>query len=109
MCIRDSSKADAPEQHSLLDERLLSTPSVAVNRAMLTGGDMAEICRVALLQAMSITHKWDDALAEEILHKEDAVDHYEDVLGTYLVKLGNKHPVSYTHLYTCARTGCGWS
>ncbi len=90
MTVPDS-KSDAPEQHSLLDERLLSTPSVAVNRAMLTGGDMAEICRVSLLQAMSITHKWDDALAEEILHKEDAVDHYEDVLGTYLVKLGNKH------------------
>lgn len=52
------SKDQAGEQHSLLDERLLSTPSVAVGRAMLTGGDMAEICRTSLLQAMSLTHKW---------------------------------------------------
>ena len=84
------SKDQAGEQHSLLDERLLSTPSVAVGRAMLTGGDMAEICRTSLLQAMSLTHKWDEAIADEVNRKEDAVDHYEDVLGTYLVKLSAK-------------------
>ena len=33
---------------------------------------------------------WDDALADEVRRKEDAVDHYEDVLGTYLVKLSAK-------------------
>ena len=78
------------EKHELLDERLLTTPSVAVSRAMLTGGDMAEICRIALLQAMSTTRKWDDDIANEVRRKEDAVDHYEDVLGTYLVKLSSK-------------------
>lgn len=85
---------DAPhegkEKHELLDDRLLSTPSVAVNRALLTGSDMAEICRTALLQAMSTTRRWDDAIADEVRRKEDAVDHYEDVLGTYLVKLSAK-------------------
>ena len=68
-----------------------TTPSVAVGRAMLTGGDMAEICRTSLLQAMSTTRVWNDAIADEVLRKEDAVDHYEDVLGTYLVKLSAKH------------------
>ena len=52
---------------------------------------MAEICRTSLLQAMSTTHKWNDAIADEVERKEDAVDHYEDVLGTYLVKLSAKH------------------
>ena len=83
-------KAAAPEQNVILDERLLSTPSVAVTRAALTGGDMAEICRTALLQSMATTRRWDEPLAEEVLRKEDAVDHYEDVLGTYLVKLSGK-------------------
>lgn len=83
-------KTGEEEQHSLLDERLLSTPSVAVGRAMLTGGDMAEICRTSLLQAMSTTRQWDDAIADEVRRKEEAVDHYEDVLGTYLVKLSAK-------------------
>lgn len=81
---------EGKEKHELLDERLLSTPSVAVNRALLTGSDMAEICRTALLQAMSTTRRWDDAIADEVRRKEDAVDHYEDVLGTYLVKLSAK-------------------
>ena len=81
---------EGKEHHELLDERLLSTPSVAVGRAVLTGADMAEICRTALLQAMSTTRVWDDALADEVRRKEDAVDHYEDVLGTYLVKLSAK-------------------
>ncbi|MDD4850707.1 MAG: Na/Pi cotransporter family protein [Gemmiger sp.] len=84
-------KTDAPEHHSILDERLLSTPSVAVSRAGLTGGDMAEICRTALLQAMACTRKWDPALNEEIMREEEAVDHYEDLLGTYLVKLSSKN------------------
>ena len=79
-----------PEQTTLLDERLLSTPAVAVDRAMLVGCDMAEVCRTSLLQAMSTTRKWDDALAGEVRRKEDAVDHYEDVLGTYLVQLSGR-------------------
>ncbi len=90
MTVPDS-PSDSGEQHSLLDERLLTTPSVAVGRAMLVGGDMAEICRTALLQAMSTTRVWNDAIADEVARKEDAVDHYEDVLGTYLVKLSAKH------------------
>ncbi len=49
------SPSDTKQENTLLDERLLTTPSVAVGRAMLTGGDMAEICRTSLLQAMSTT------------------------------------------------------
>ena len=40
MTVPDS-PTDSGEQHSLLDERLLTTTSVAVGRAMLVGGDMA--------------------------------------------------------------------
>ena len=79
-----------PQQNTLLDERLLSTPAVAIDRARLVGGDMAEICRTSLLQAMSTTRKWDDAIADEVRRKEDAVDHYEDALGTYLVQLSGR-------------------
>lgn len=79
------------EKHSLLDERLMSTPSVAAGRAYLTGMDMAEISRVALLQSISLTHTWSDEVAKQVCREEDAVDHYEDVLGSYLVKLSAKH------------------
>ena len=64
MTVPDS-PADKKQENSLLDDRLLATPSVAVARAMLTGGDMAEICRTSLLQAMSTTHKWNDLYTED--------------------------------------------
>ena len=78
---------EGKEEHTILDERLLSTPSVAVNRAIITGADMAEISRTALLQAMSTVHKWDEVYFDKVQRKEAAVDHYEDVLGTFLIKL----------------------
>jgi phosphate:Na+ symporter len=84
-------KSRTPEEHALLDERLLSTPSVAVGRAEVAAGDMAEVCRTALLQAMASTRKWDESLVEAVNHEEDGVDRYEDALGTYLVKLSGKN------------------
>lgn len=84
-------RVPVPERHSLLDERLLSTPSVAVSRTQIAAGDMAEICRTALLQAMAATRKWDQPLIAEVINEEDGVDRYEDALGTFLVRLSSKN------------------
>ncbi len=78
------------EKFALLDERLLNTPSVAVARARSATSDMAELSRVGVVQAMSLTHKWDDELARKVREQESAVDRYEDALGTYLVKLSSR-------------------
>ena len=93
------SPSDTKQENTLLDERLLTTPSVAVGRAMLTGGDMAEICRTSLLQAMSTTRTWNDAIADAVIRKEDAVDHYEDVLGTKHLSVEDNRSVN-TLLHT---------
>ena len=78
------------ESFALLDERLLNTPAVAVERARAATADMAELARVGVVQAMSLTHKWDDALAQKVREEEEKVDKYEDALGTYLVKLSSR-------------------
>jgi len=75
------------DQFSLLDERLMEVPAVAVDRAFITAGDMAEIVRMNLLQAMSLTHRWDETIAEKTVHAEAEIDRHEDMLGTYLVQL----------------------
>lgn len=75
------------EKFALLDERLLNTPTVAVQRARAATADMAELSRAGVMQAMSLTHTWDDALAKKVREQEQKVDDYEDALGTYLVKL----------------------
>ena len=78
------------ESFALLDERLLNTPAMAVERARSATAEMAELARVGVIQAMSLTHKWDDALAQKVRDEEEKVDHYEDALGTYLVKLSGR-------------------
>ncbi len=78
------------ESFALLDERLLNTPAVAVARAHSATADMAELARVGVMQAMSLTHTWDDTLAQKVRDEESKVDQYEDALGTYLVKLSSR-------------------
>ena len=78
------------ESFALLDERLLKTPAVAVERARAATADMAELARVGVVQAMSLTHQWDDTMAQKVRDEEDKVDLYEDALGTYLVKLSSR-------------------
>ena len=58
--------------------------------AILTIPDDAEKESFALLQAMSLTHTWDDTLAQKVRDEESKVDQYEDALGTYLVKLSSR-------------------
>lgn len=106
LTVPDDKDTAKSEENSLLDERLLSTPSVAVSRGQIAAGDMAEVCRTALFQAMTATRSWDDKLAAQVNHEEEGVDRYEDVLGTYLVKLSAKdlspadHRTVNTMLYT---------
>ena len=78
------------ESFALLDERLLNTPAMAVARARSATADMAELARVGVMQAMSLTHTWDDTLAQKVRDEESKVDQYEDALGTYLVKLSSR-------------------
>ena len=78
------------ESFALLDDRLLNTPAVAVERARSATADMAELARVGVMQAMSLTHTWDDTLAQKVRDEESKVDQYEDALGTYLVKLSSR-------------------
>ena len=78
------------ESFALLDDRLLKTPAVAVERARAATADMAELARVGVVQAMSLTHQWDDTLAQKVRDEEAKVDQYEDALGTYLVKLSSR-------------------
>ena len=78
-----------PEQFQLLDLRLLATPAVAVDRTYITTSDMAEVCRKSFASAVSLTHKWDEKLAESVRREEEETDKYEDAIGTYLVKLSS--------------------
>ncbi len=87
LAIRLVPDAAQEEQTVELDERLLATPSLALQRCRAVAGDMA-VCAVrALENALSAFNHYTPELAESIRKDEDRCDHYEDVIGTYLVKL----------------------
>ena len=76
-----------PQKEELLDERLLATPAVAVQRAHEIANQMAADASEAMHLAMALTQKFDAAVMEQVVALEDKTDRYEDALGTYLVKL----------------------
>ena len=70
-----------------LDERLLATPALALRQCRAVANDMAECAVRALENALAAFTHYTPALADSIRADEDRCDHYEDVIGTYLVKL----------------------
>lgn len=79
-----------PEKIQLLDERLLAQPTLAVKQAKNVTDKMATLCRESILKSMSLTHRWDDAIAMQVQEGEEEVDRMEDALGTYLVAVSEK-------------------
>ncbi len=70
-----------------LDERLLATPSLALSRSRAVAREMAECAVQALCAALDTLTAYTPELAQRIREDEERCDHYEDVIGTYLVRL----------------------
>ena len=79
-----------PETMEELDERLLVTPPIALNRARQVSVEMAETAIDALKEALFALGGFTPEQAEAIREKEEKTDHYEDILGSYLVKLSGR-------------------
>ena len=79
--------AKEPEATSELDERLFTTPSIALERSRVLTGEMAGVAAETLRKAASSLLNYTPELAKAVRDGEDKTDHYEDILGTYLVKL----------------------
>ena len=82
--VPDTNKIDEVAE---LDERLLVTPPIALERCNTLVCEMAESSVTALKNGMNMLLKYNADTAEEIRAYEEKADHYEDILGTYLVKL----------------------
>ena len=80
-----------PQKQELLDERLLATPAVAVQRAHEIACKMAADSAEAMRLAIGLTRKYDAGIMEKVTELEDKTDRYEDALNTYLVKLSGKN------------------
>lgn len=76
-----------PEIRSELDERLLVAPPIALKRCREVASDMARTAVEALREGLDSLESYSEEKAASIREKEERTDHYEDILGTYLVQL----------------------
>ncbi len=79
--------AKKPEKVEPLDERLLATPFVALERSHAVTVEMARTATESMLEALDQLTEYSAERAQSIREKEEEVDRYEDELGSYLVKL----------------------
>ena len=75
----------------LLDPRFLSTPGFALEQCKNVAVDMANYAKEALFLAIQLVDEFDKESAKKVIELEELVDHYEDELGAYLIKLSSKH------------------
>lgn len=87
LVIRLVPDAALPEMPAELDERLLTAPAIAMERCRSVAENMATIAADALKEGMTSLSEYAPELAVSVREKEEQTDHYEDILGTYLVKL----------------------
>lgn len=79
------SKKDSAEIE--LDERLLSTPALAIDRCRALTVEMASLSVEALGDSLKCLFDYSAEKAKGIREDEDKTDHYEDILSSYLVKV----------------------
>ena len=85
LIIKDSK--DDQETSTLLDDRLLETPGVAVERATQVAISMAELSTKALHDSIALFEGFDSKVADSIRDIESKVDSLEDAIGSYLIKV----------------------
>ena len=85
--VPDGKSADETTE---LDKRLLATPSLALQQARTLAGGMASCAARALENALAAFDAYTPQLAHSIREDEERCDHYEDIIGTYLVQLSSR-------------------
>ena len=82
-------ETDKKEVKTELDERLLATPAIALDTSRKYALEMAKSSVGALKNSLYTLNDYKPALAEEIREAEGETDHYEDIIGNYLIKLSS--------------------
>lgn len=71
----------------LLEERFLDHPALAIQQSRVAVCSMATKALENLNLSIGLLDSYSELIYKKVMDKEDAVDKYEDKLGTYLVKL----------------------
>ena len=90
LAVKTVPDAKSEEKIEVLDERLLDTPSIALDRCREATNNMAVLACDTLATSLDLLSNYTEKVGNTIREGEEEVDHYEDMLGTYLVKLSGR-------------------
>ena len=79
-----------PQQLVALDERFMDKPAFAMQLSISAAEQMAVETRNSLIKAIGLIKEFSQENASDVVKLEQLVDKYEDILGSYLIKLSAK-------------------
>ena len=85
-----SMKESFPAALAALDERFLDQPAFAIRLCKNAADEMADLSRKAFQLGMECLAEYVEEKAQAVIRMEQEADLYEDVLGSYLVKLSGR-------------------
>lgn len=85
--IKDTEKRESLQ---LLDERLMTTPAIAIDRCKKVVLEMFEKTSLGVISACNMLEDYDSKVVDCIMAYEQDVDKYEDKIGTYLVRISTR-------------------
>ena len=89
-------ESKSKEKYDELDKRLFVTPALALSQAKASLLDMADTSKQAMDNAIKTINNYSDKAYDKVCKIEDKNDHYEDIIGTYLVELSSKNTLNET-------------
>lgn len=79
-----------PMEFTALDERFLNQPAFACSLAKNAAKAIAYTTRDCIHASLELLDEYDEAKAKNVRDMESMIDTYEDMLGSYLVKLSSR-------------------
>ena len=85
--IKDEPEEEEAADWVLLEDRFIQHPTLAIEQCRIVLNSMAEHAQHNLTDALFLLWHYSDAGFKRVEEEEDLVDHYEDKLGSYIIKV----------------------
>lgn len=87
----ENARKEEDEIFARMDERLLATPSFALEQTNSCVFKMADLVVENVNEAMNVIFDYDKQTVKQIEQRERLIDRYDDAVGGYLVKLSARN------------------
>lgn len=82
---------ESEEELKKLDVRFLEQPGLAISHCMEATASMAQMSEKSLVDALSLLDRYDENTAKEVDELENRIDHFEDRIGSYVIRITNRN------------------